>query len=124
MNIRLKLFLSFIVIALLSSFLATIFSIYSISHNYEETAIEGTLLKKNNVENIFYEYLGDLTRKAVFISELSDVVSNIENPNDLFIMLEDKGFFLYNINTKIIDPELRIITSFENSSESLFSEKN
>jgi PAS domain S-box-containing protein len=123
MSIRLKLFLSFIVIAILSSFLATIFSIYSISHNYEETAIEETLNKKNNVENIFYEYLGDLTRKAVFISELNEVVSNIENPNDLFIMLEDKGFFLYNINTKIIDPELRVITFFENSSKSLFTEK-
>lgn len=123
MSIRIKLFISFIVIALLSSFLATIFLIYSISKNYEETAIEETVNKKNNVENIFYENLGDLTRKAVFISELKEIVNNFEKPNELFIILEDNGFFLYNINAKIIDPELRIVVSFENSSSSLFTEE-
>ncbi len=124
MKIRAKLFLSFIVIAILSTFLATIFAIYSISQNYEETAIEETVVKRNNTENIFYEYLGELTRKAVFISELSEIIDNMNNPNDLFITLEEKGFFLYNINSKIIDPEFNIVTSFDNSSKSLFTEEN
>jgi PAS domain S-box-containing protein len=124
MKIRAKLFLSFIIIAGLSTFLATIAAIYSISQNYEDIAAEETLKTRNKAENYFYEYLGDLTRKAVFISELNEIIDNMGNPNELFINLENKGFFLYNINTKIIDPDLNIITSFENSSESLFSEEN
>jgi hypothetical protein len=71
MKIRAKLFLSFIIIAGLSTFLATIAAIYSISQNYEDIAAEETLKTRNKAENYFYEYLGDLTRKAVFISELN-----------------------------------------------------
>ena len=124
MKIQLKLFWAFIIIAGLSMFLATIVAIYSISQNYEDIAAEETQKTRKKAENFFYEYLGDLTRKAVFISELNEIVENIENPNELFINLENKGFFLYNINTKIMDPDLNIITTYENSSESLFSEEN
>ncbi|MCK4835056.1 MAG: HAMP domain-containing protein [Candidatus Aminicenantes bacterium] len=122
MKIRSKLFLSLVVIAGVSTLLATFFAIYSVSENYEEIAREETVNSRKNAENVFYEYLGDLTRKAVFISELNEVIENMEDPNELFISLEDKGFFLYNINTKIISPDMYIITSYVNSSESIFTQ--
>lgn len=119
MKIRAKLFLSFIIIACFSALLATFFAIYSVSENYEKIALEEVEAAKREAENIFYEYLGELTRKAVFISELSEIVDNLGDPDELFIAMENKGFFLYNINAKILSPDLKILVSFDNSSPSV-----
>lgn len=121
MKIRSKLFLSLVIIAGVSVLLATFFAIYSVSENYEEIAWEETVNSRKKAENVFYEYLGDLTRKAVFISELKEVIGNMDNPDELYISLEDKGFFLYNINTKIISPDMEILVSYVNSSDSILS---
>ena len=123
MKIRLKLFLWFIIIAGFSALLATFFAIYSISQNYKSIAIDETLSTKKNVENIFYEYMGELTRKGVFLSELNEIIDNISDADELFIALENKSFFLFNINTKIVTPDLKIVLSFNNSSESIIDQK-
>ena len=113
-----------VVIAGISVLLATFFAIYSVSGNYEEIALDETSDSRKKAENLFYEYLGDLTRKAAFISELREVIDYINDPNELFISLESKGFFLYNINTKILSPDLDIIVSYMNSSDSIISESD
>ncbi|MBN1197456.1 MAG: HAMP domain-containing protein, partial [Candidatus Aminicenantes bacterium] len=121
MKIRTKLFLSLAATAFVSVLLATFFAIYSISENYEEIAREATADSRRKAENIFYEYLGDLTRKATFISELQEVIKNLDNPGELSISLENKGFFLFNINTKILSPDMDIIVSYANSSNNTLS---
>ncbi len=121
MKIRTKLFLSLAVTAFVSVLLATFFAIYSISENYEEIAREATADSRRKTENIFYEYLGDLTRKATFISELKEVIENLDDPGKLAISLENKGFFLFNINAKILSPEMDIIVSYKNSSNNTLS---
>jgi len=120
-KIRTKLFLSLAVTSFVSVLLATFFAIYSISENYEEIAREATADSRRKAENVFYEYLGDLTRKATFISELKEVIENLDDPGKLSISLENKGFFLFNINTKILSPDMDVIVSDSNSSNSTLS---
>ncbi len=124
MKIRTKLFFSFIFIAVLSAVLATFFAIYSISGKYRSFAAKETISTKKDIENLFYEYLGELTRKSVFISELSEVVNNINNPDDLLAILGNKSFFLHNINIKIIDPGLKIIASHNYSNISYINQED
>ncbi|MCP4150487.1 MAG: PAS domain S-box protein [bacterium] len=115
MKIRTKLFFSFIIIAGLSAFLASFSAIYSISEKYESIAVTETLSTCQNAENFFYEYLGDLTRKAAFLSTLKEIVDNMEKPEELSRALENKDFFLYNIDIKVISPEIKIIASYSSS---------
>ncbi len=124
MKIKSKFFLSSILVGIISALLATFSAIYSISNKYENTAIEETILKTHTAENSFYENLGDLTRKAAFISELSEIIDNIEKPEELSVYLENKSFFLNNINATILDPDFNTIVSFNNSSSDSCINKN
>jgi hypothetical protein len=124
MKIKSKFFLSSILVGIISALLATFSAIYSISNKYENIAIEETILKTHTAENSFYENLGDLTRKAAFISELSGIIDNIEKPEDLSVDLENKSFFLNNINATILDPDFNTIVSFNNSSSDSCINKN
>ncbi len=124
MKIKSKFFLSSILVGIISALLATFSAIYSISNKYENTAIKETILKTHTAENSFYETLGDLTRKAAFISELSGIIDNIEKPDELSIDLENKSFFLNNINVTILDPDFNTIVSFNNSSSDSCINKN
>ena len=124
MKIKSKFFLSSILVGIISALLATFSAIYSISNKYENTAIKETILKTHTAENSFYENLGDLTRKAAFISELSEIIDNIEKPEELSVYLENKSFFLNNINATILDPDFNTIVSFNNSSSDSCINKN
>lgn len=124
MKIKSKFFLSSILVGIISALLATFSAIYSISNKYENIAIEETILKTHTAENSFYENLGDLTRKAAFISELSGIIDNIEKPEELSVDLENKSFFLNNINATILDSDFNTIVSFNNSSSDSCINKN
>ena len=121
MKIKTKLFLALAITAFVSVLLATFFSIYSVSENYEEIARDATVNSRKKAENIYYEYLGDLTRKAAFISELKEVIENMDNADALSFSLENKGFFLFNINTKILNPDMDIVVCYANSSTDTLS---
>jgi len=120
-KIKTKLFLALAITAFVSVLLATFFSIYSVSENYEEIARDATVNSRKKAENIYYEYLGDLTRKAAFISELKEVIENMDNADALSFSLENKGFFLFNINTKILNPDMDIVVCYANSSTDTLS---
>ena len=124
MKIKSKFFLSSILVGIISALLASFSAIYSISNKYENIAIEETISKTHASENFFYENLGNLTRKAAFISELSEIIDNIEKPEELSVYLENKSFFLNNINATILDPNFNIIVSFNNSSSDSCINKN
>lgn len=121
MKIKTKLFLALAITAFVSVLLATFFSIYSVSENYEEIARDATVNSRKKAENIYYEYLGDLTRKEAFISELKEVIENMDNADALSFSLENKGFFLFNINTKILNPDMDIVVCYANSSTDTLS---
>ncbi|HUU06522.1 MAG TPA: ATP-binding protein [Patescibacteria group bacterium] len=124
MKIKTKLFLSLIFIAILSMVISLNFSILSISKRYEKMAKEEIAAAKKVAESVFLENLGDLVRKALFLSELREIIENTDNLDELAMALEFKNFFFSNINIKILDPAERIILTHDNSSLSLISEKN
>jgi PAS domain S-box-containing protein len=124
MRIQTKLLLSLIVIAVLSIVITLNFSILSISKRYEKTAREEVAGARKVAENEFLENLGDLVRKALFLSELKEVIENTENLDELAMALEFKNFFFSNTNIKILDPRGRIVLSHDNSSASTISAAN
>ncbi len=123
MKIRIKLLLYFILIAGVSSFIAIYYAINSISSRYEDTAKEEikTILKE--AENTFYEYLGELSRKGLFMSELGEITDNIDDPDEISASLELKMFFLSTINVKVTDSSGKIIAFKNNSIKSYINEK-
>jgi len=124
MKIQTKLLLSLIVIAVLSIVITLNFSIISISKRYEKTAHEEITGARKVAESVFLENLGDLVRKALFLSELKEIIENTENLDDLAMALEFKNFFFSNTNIKILDPAGRIVLTHDNSSASFISAAN
>jgi len=124
MKIQPKLSLYFFLIAGLTTMAATFFAIYSVNRRYENIAEQEIASSKKMAESIFYENLGDLTRKATFLSELKEVIENIANPDELAMALESKFFFLSNLNIKIMDPAHRIVVGQDNSTPSNINQAN
>jgi PAS domain S-box-containing protein len=124
MKIKTKLFLSLIIIAILSIFITLNFSIISISKRYEKTAREEIASAQKVAENVFLENLSDLVRKALFLSELKEIIENTGNLDNLAMALEFKNFFFSNTNIKILDPAGKIVLAHDNSSVSYISESN
>jgi PAS domain S-box-containing protein len=124
MKIKTKLLLSLIIIAVLSIFVTLNFSIISISKRYEKTAREEIAEAKKVAESAFLENLGDLVRKALFLSELKEIVENTGNLEDLAMALEFKNFFFSNTNIKILDAAGGIVLVHDNSSVSIISASN
>lgn len=118
MKIRTKLLLSLVLVAVLSIVFSLNFSILSIAKRYERTAREEVAGARKVAENVFLENLGDLVRKALFLSELKEVVENTENLDELAMALEFKNFFFSNTNIKILNPACRITLSHDNASSS------
>ncbi|MBN2399739.1 MAG: HAMP domain-containing protein [Candidatus Aminicenantes bacterium] len=124
MKIKTKLLLSLIFIAILSMAISLNFSIISISNRYKKMAREEITAAKKMAESIFLENLGDLVRKALFLSELKEIIESTDNLDDLAMALEFKNFFFSNINIKILDPTEKIVLSHDNSSKSFITESN
>jgi len=122
MKIRTKFFLSFFLIAGLSAFFATFFSIYSTNARYAGTAVRAIETAKKTAENTFSEYLGELIRKATFLAELNEVIANIDRPDELSSSLESKAFFLSNLNTWVLDRNHRMIVTWNNATQSLIDQ--
>jgi PAS domain S-box-containing protein len=124
MKIKAKLFLSLIFIAILSMVISLNFSIISISSRYEKMAKEEIAAAKKVAESVFLENLGDLVRKALFLSELKEIIENTGKLDELAMALEFKNFFFSNINIKILDPVGKIVLVHDNSADSHIAEKN
>lgn len=124
MKIRAKLLLSLIFIAVFSIVITLNFSILSISKRYEKTAREEIAGARKVAENVFLENLGDLVRKALFLSELKEIIENTGDLDELAMALEFKNFFFSNTNIKILDPASRIVLTHDNSSASTISAAN
>jgi PAS domain S-box-containing protein len=124
MKIKTKLLLSLILIAVLSILITLNFSIISISKRYEKTAREEMANARKVAEAVFLENLGDMVRKALFLSELKEIIENTGNLDELAMALEFKNFFFSNTNIKILDPQGRLVLAHDNSSASYISEEN
>ncbi len=124
MKIKTKLLLSLIFIAILSMAISLNFSIISISSRYKKMAREEIAGAKKVAESIFLENLSDLVRKALFLSELKEIIENTGNLDDLAMALEFKNFFFSNININILDPTEKIVLTHDNSSTSFITENN
>ncbi len=117
MKITLKLFISFFIIAALVSFVSIFFSIKSISSRYESSANNEIRDLSQQTENVFYEYLSELSRKALFLSELREITDNLDNPDEILTMIELKAFFLTSVNVRIINEKNKIVVYKNFSSE-------
>ena len=123
MKIRTKMLLFLIIAAGISSLFSIYYSVNFLSTKYENTAREDLRRLKAQAEGIFYGYLGELSRKGLFISELDEIAQKINEPEEVATSLELKVFFLSSINAKIIDMDNKIIVDVKNSSESYINEK-
>ncbi len=123
MKIRAKILMFLIILAGISSLFSIYYSINFLSTKYENTAKENLLKLKEQTEGVFYGYLGELSRKGLFISELNEVALNINEPEEISTSLELKIFFLSSINVKVVDLDNRIVVNVNNSSESYINEK-
>ncbi len=124
MRIRTKLFLSLIFIAVLSVVISLNFSIISISRRYEKMATEELAAAKKVAQSVFLENLSDLVRKALFLSELKEIIENTEDLDSLAMALEFKNFFFSNINIRILDANEKLVLSHGNSADSFITAKN
>lgn len=111
MKITTKLLLSFLIIATLISFVSIFISIKSIYSRYEKLAEKEIISLSQQTENVFYEYLGELTRKGFFLSELKEIIDNMTKPDELLTMIELKAYFLSSINIRIVNSENNVIVS-------------
>ncbi|MEN8222311.1 MAG: ATP-binding protein [Acidobacteriota bacterium] len=118
MKIRTKMLWFLIIAAGVSSLFSIYYSIDFLSTKYENTAKEDLLRLKGQAEGIFFGYLGELSRKGLFISELNEIAGNINEPDEITTSLELKVFFLSSINAKVVDLDNRIIVDVRNSTES------
>ncbi len=123
MKIRTKILVFLIIVAGISSLFSIYYSINFLSTKYENTAKENLLKLKEQTEGIFHGYLGELSRKGLFISELNEIAGNINEPEEIATSLELKVFFLSSINAKVVDLDNRIVVDVNNSSESYINEK-
>ena len=124
MKIKTKLLLSLILIAVLSIVITLNFSILSISKRYEKMAREETANARKVAESFFLENLGDLVRKALFLSDMKEIIEGIGSLDDLAMTLEFKNFFFFNTNIKVLDTEGKILLAHDNSSSSIITESN
>lgn len=124
MKIQTKLLLSLILIAVLSIVITLNFSILSISKRYEKAAREEIANARKVAEGVFLENLGDLVRKALFLSEMKEIIESVGNLDDLAIALEFKNFFFTNTNIKILDAQGKILLDHDNSSASYITPGN
>ncbi len=124
MKLRAKLFYSFIIIAGISAVLATFTAIYSVSQKFQDLAGEEMLTARKSAENFFYENMGELTRQAMFLAELSDIIAHIDNPDELYLSLDSKNLFLYNINVAVIDAQNRMVLNYNNAPHSHITKSN
>ena len=123
MKIQTKMLMFLIIVAGVSSLFSIYYSINFISKRYEKTAEKDLLRLKGQAEEIFHGYLGELSRKGLFISELNEIGENIGEPDEIETSLALKVVFLSSINVKVVDPDNRIIVDIRNSSESFINEK-
>ncbi len=123
MKIRTKILVFLIIVAGISSLFSIYYSINFLSTKYENTAKENLLKLKEQTAGVFHGYLGELSRKGLFISELNEIAGNIDEPEEIATSLELKVFFLSSINAKVVDLDNRIIVDVKNSSESYINEK-
>ena len=123
MKIRTKMLLFLVIVAGVSSLFSIYYSINFLSTKYENTAKEDLLKLKDQTEGVFYGYLGELSRKGLFISELNEIAGNIKDIDEITTSLELKIFFLSAINAKVVDLDNKIVVSIKNSSESYINEK-
>ncbi|MCK5222676.1 MAG: hypothetical protein KAR14_13910, partial [Candidatus Aminicenantes bacterium] len=94
MKIRTKILVFLIIVAGISSLFSIYYSINFLSTKYENTAKENLLKLKEQTAGIFHGYLGELSRKGLFISELNEIAGNINEPEEIATSLELKVFFL------------------------------
>ncbi len=108
----------------MTSIISIIFSIRSISNRYEKFAEQEVVDLSRNVENLFHEYLGDLTRKALFLSELKEVSGNMKNIDDILTMIELKAFFLASTNIRILNNKKEVVITKNFAQKSNLAKEN
>jgi signal transduction histidine kinase/HAMP domain-containing protein len=75
-------------------------------------------------ESALAENLGDLLQKTLFLSEMKEVIDNIDQPDELAMTLGFKFYFFPNTNILMIAPDGSIVHCHENSSLRLISQSN
>ncbi len=115
MKIRTKLLFYFSFIAIVAITVSTFIAIKSVKdklYYHQKNRIKEILEK---TEKEFYYTLTDITRKAIFISDLKEIAENINKKDELSLLLEFKGFFFSGLNIKIFSKDYELLAEYINS---------
>lgn len=119
MRLKTKIILAFALLAAATIVISVGFSLVSLSRHFERVADEDLQAARRSAEGIFFDSLGELVRKALFMSELQEVTRSTDAPDALYLSLEVKGFLFSNINIRIVTPDSRVLLTLQNAQQSL-----
>lgn len=111
-TIKAKLFFYFFIISILSIGIITYFSVVSISSKLMGEEKKSLVVSARKAERFFYDSLAEMTKNAVILSELREVVDNLNNPQELEYVLESKDMLFQSMNVRILDKGMRVIAEY------------
>ena len=119
MSLRQRLFLSLFMIATLSVVTATYFAVNSINRRFLKIAQEEVEGAARMTESLFYDSLGEINRKAIFTSELEELMKAMGDPRQLDLVLSFKSIFFGEAVVRILDERMNPIALRENGPAAL-----
>jgi len=116
MNIRRKLFFSFLLLSFMG--LAVIFFITMkfLSLRYWMMTSEMAANSTRQVEGAFYDNLGEILRKSIFLSEMQEVIKGFDDLDALDLSLGLKSFFFAHMNLYVLDEHGDLLLSQDRAS--------
>lgn len=102
-SIKAKLVFYFSIISILSIGIITYFSVVSVSSKLTGEEKKSLVVSARKAERFFYDSLAEMTRKAVILSELKEVVDNLNNPQELSYVLESKEMLFQSMNVRVLN---------------------
>ncbi len=124
MSIKIKLFFYLTLISIFTIIFTTYFSIISMSSKLANEEKKDLISSARKAERFFYDYLSNMTRTAIVVSELKEVVSNIKNPSELSYVLESKEVLFPSMNMKILNTKGVTSASYNSSLISCYEKKD
>ncbi|GEM_PF-566876 len=123
-NIKVKLFFYFFIISLLTIGIITYFSVVSISSKLVAEEKKSLAVSARKAERFFYDSLAEMTKSAVILSELKEVLENLNNPQELAYVLESKEMLFQSMNVRILNINARVIAEYMSTETSCYASKD
>jgi len=123
-GIKAKIFLSLIGISFFTFLLLIAVSIFTVSSRLINEEKKSLIISSSRAERTFYNFLSNMTKTAVIISELKEINENITNPSELSLVLESKEILFPSQNIRILNISGKEISHYINADIECYSQKD